>query len=218
MSGPATAPWHVLEELTVADEDAVQLLWQPARRVHLRPFIGRAAGLADAAAELGIKKTAMSYWVHRLLDAGLIRVWGVERRGRHKLTLYRCPADRLIVSLRNAPLESYEAAFDDVSARWQPLTRRALGRSLERQMNWLRLVIEAAGPGGMTTHVHAAGANAPADDFLYAWGRLWLNADERESLRAELDAMWTRYSALSDKGRKAHPTLVHMVAVPERGG
>lgn len=201
-------------EAQVTDPAAVAILWHPAKRLHLRPFLGRSAGLAEAAAQLGMKKPAMSYWIGRLLAAGLIRATDTQRVGRHLVTRYRCIADRLRVSLADAPLESHEAMFEDVAAHWQPLTRRALARSAARQAPFLDLLIEA-GSGGLATQVLPRGAGAPSDDFIFFWGRLWLDAAERDALRAELDALWNRYAAKSDAQAKPHATLVHLVSVPE---
>lgn len=212
---PLPPPWTPLADLQVTDPAAVAVLWHPAKRVHLRPFLGRTAGLAEAAALLGIRKTAMSYWLRRLLALGLIRATAVERRGRQCVTVYRCIADRLRVGLADAPLSSHEGVFDDAAQRWHPLTRRALARALARQAPWLSLTIEVREPGGLATELVPQGAGAPADDFLFYWGRLWLTPAERDALRGELDALWTRYAALSDRGGKSAATLVHLVTVPD---
>ncbi|WP_341887869.1 hypothetical protein [Variovorax sp. YR752] len=215
-TSPAAADWTAVPELTVTDRAAVEVLWHPAKRVHLKPFIGRSAGLAEAAQALGVKKTAMSYWIGRLLEVGLIRHSGIDRSTRHKVPRYRCVADRLRVRLVDAPLSSHEGVFDDVDARWHPQARQALARSLAKQAPHLDLVVEARGPGGVTTELQPRGA-PPADDFIYFWGRLWLTAPERDALRGELDALWNRYAALSDESAKRHAMLVHLVAVPESG-
>ncbi|WP_200231691.1 hypothetical protein [Rubrivivax gelatinosus] len=209
-------PWEAAPELRVVQPAAVEVLWHPAKRLHLRPFLGRAAGLAEAAALLGIRKPAMSYWVGRLTALGLIRPWALERRGRQRVLLYRCVADRLLVGLGDAPHASYEGVFDDAERRWQPDARAALGRSLARQAPWLALAISVGGPGGLQTELTAQAPGAPADDFLFCWGRLWLDAGEREQLRAELDALWDRWAARSDQIGKRCPTLLHLVTVPER--
>ena len=208
--------WPVHAELQVSDPAAVEVLWHPAKRRHLAPFIGKSAGLAEAASALGIKKTAMSYWIGRLRDVGLIRLTGVDRRTRHKVPRYRCVADCLRVSLVNAPLSSHESVFNDVAAHWHPLTLQALARSLARQAPHLDLKVSRAGPAGLSTQVlPRAGATAPPDDYIWFWGRLWLTAPEQEALRQELDALWDKYAALSDKSTKPKATLLHLVTVPE---
>jgi hypothetical protein len=207
--------WSPEADLHVRSAEAVDILWHPARRMHLRPFLGRAAALGEAARLLGIKKPAMSYWVTRLLAAGLIRPCGHARVGRQRVPTYRCVADRLRVSLKDAPLSSYEGLFEDTSALWQPQLLHALARSVTRQAPSLMLTIHADGPGGLATTVLPMAGETPYDDFLYCWGRMWLTAAERDALRAELDALWERYVALSDASLKNCPTLLHLVSVPD---
>jgi hypothetical protein len=209
------APWSPAAELHVNDAEAVGILWHPARRVHLRPFLGRAAALGEAARQLGIKKPAMSYWVTRLLTVGLIRPSGHARVGRQRVPTYRCVADRLRVRLQDAPLSSYEGVFEDSSVRWQPLLVRALARSVSRQAPSLELTIHAEGPGGLVTTLLPVAGETLRDDFLYCWGRLWLEPAERDALRTELDALWERYAALSNADHKRCATLVHLVSVPD---
>ena len=128
-----THDWTAQPELTVTDPAAVAVLWHAAKRLHMRPFLGKSAGLAEAAASLGIKKTAMSYWIDRLLDLGLIRLSSVERGPRHKVARYRCVADCFRVRLADVPLSSHEGMFDDVDGRWHAQARQALARSQARQ-------------------------------------------------------------------------------------
>lgn len=211
----APTPWRPAAELRVTEPAAVDILWYPARRVHLHPFLGRAAGLAEAAALLGLKKPAMSYWIGRLLEAGLIRPWDEVRAGRQRIARYRCIADRLRVSLQDAPLSSYEGVFDDASARWHPVARQSLAKALARQAPLLDLTVHAGTAGGLGSTLRPRGDEPAADDYLYYWGRLWLSAAERDALRAELDALWDRYVALSDASAKPCPTLVHLLHVAD---
>lgn len=216
---PAAAPdvdWPVLPELRVTDPQAAELLWVPTKRRHLKPFLGRSSGLADAAEQLGVRKTAMSYWIKRLLALGLIRERGQALRGGRRVAQYRCVADRLLLSLQHAPHESYEAVFEDSSALWRKQALHALGRSIARQAPWLDMSVQAyAAAGGIGIEVTARGPDAPPDDYLHYWGRLWLTADEADALRRELDALWDRYGALADRKAKPVPMLLHLMVVPD---
>jgi DNA-binding MarR family transcriptional regulator len=209
-----TRRWTPMADWLVTDADAAQILWHPNKRIHLKPFLGRSNDLAGASAELGIKKTAMSYWINRLVDAGLIRVDRTEKRGRHVLTFYRCIADRLRVALKDAPMESYEAVFEDFSTRWKATADQALARSLAQQAANLELCFQPHGNGGpFTTILPREGVEQPPDDFIYYWARLWLTGEEQASLAAELNALYDKYGALSDKTRKTTPALVHLMHV-----
>jgi len=214
---PSDPGWAPAADLLVTDPAAVEVLWQADKRRHLKPFLGRAADLATAAAELGIAKPAMSYWIGRLLDVGLIRLVGTHKQGRHVRRSYRCVADRLRVALVEAPLSSYEGVFADFSTRWMGQAHDAMSRSLARQASQLELSIADTGAAGLsTTILPRQGCTAPPDDFLYYWARLWLAPEQAQALAREMDALYERYGALSDREAPgAVPTLVHLLHVRE---
>lgn len=203
------------EETTIQHPDAVQVLWHPSKRVYLKPFLGRSAGLAQAAKDLGVSKPAMSYWVKRLLALGLIRVRGRERQGRTTVTLYRGVADLLRVRLSDLPISCYEAVFEEVAARWRPAASRALTHSLSRQAPQLDLSVFVSDSAGLGIALLPRGPQTLTDDYLYYWGRLWITPAERTQLHQELDALWDRYAALSDRRHKTQAVLLHVMAVPE---
>lgn len=217
MEQPESAPpaWSPAPDLVVTDPAAIEVLWYPTKRVHLKPFLGKACDLAGATAELGIKKTAMSYWIDRLLEVGLIRQTHVEKRMRHRVPFYRCVADCLRVELKDAPMASYEGVFDDFQQRWGPSAKRALAESLARQAPQLELSFAARPPAGPLSTIMPKTGEVPPDDFLYYWARFWLTKEESLQLRQELDALWDKYAALSDATRKTEQVLVHMVHVQE---
>ncbi|HEX5684816.1 MAG TPA: winged helix-turn-helix domain-containing protein [Ideonella sp.] len=209
--------WTPAAEQVVSDRAAVEILWHVEKRLHLKPFIGQSADLASAAAQLGISKPAMSYWIGRLMDAGLIRLVRIEKRGRHSISHYRCVADRLRVSLEEAPLSSYEGVLDDFTQRWQAQARTAMARSLAKQAPDLELCIANTGAaaGLFTTILPKPGRPAPPDDFIQYWARLWLTDAEANQLADELNALYDRYAALSDKTSKTVPTLMQLTQVRE---
>ncbi|MEK8029870.1 hypothetical protein AACH06_03470 [Ideonella sp. DXS29W] len=212
-----TPAWEPAAEMEVTDPAAVEILWHVEKRVHLQPFMGRTADLATAAGQLRISKTAMSYWMGRLSDVGLIRLVRVEKRGRHRIRHYRCVADRLRVSLLEAPLSSYEGVLDDFTQRWQIQARAAMARSLARQAPDLELCLSHTGAaaGMSSTILPRPGRQAPPDDFIQYWARLWLTDDEATRLADELNALYDRYAALSDKTTKTVPTLLQLSQVRE---
>ncbi|WP_374564452.1 hypothetical protein [Ideonella sp.] len=209
--------WTPAADLEITDPAAVEILWHLEKRVHLKPFFGQSADLASAAEQLHVSKTAMSYWIGRLVDVGLIRLVRVEKRGRHRVRHYRCVADRLRVSLKEAPLASYEGVLDDFTQRWQAQARAAMARSLAKQAPDLELCIANTGEaaGLFTTILPRPGRPAPPDDFIQYWARLWLTDDETRQLASELNALYDRYAALSDKTRKTVPTLMQLTHVRE---
>jgi DNA-binding MarR family transcriptional regulator len=208
--------WKPAADWLVTEPEAVEILWHPNKRIHLKPFLGRSNDLAGASAELGIKKTAMSYWINRLVEAGLIRAERTEKRGRHTLTFYRCVADRLRVPLLDAPLENFEEVFDDFSARFRASARQSLARSLARQAPNQELCFQPFGNGGpFASIMQPEGTEPPPDDFIFYWARLWLTAEEQAQLHSEMNALYDKYGALSDKKNKPVPTLMHLMQVRE---
>jgi DNA-binding MarR family transcriptional regulator len=210
-------PWEPAAELEVTDQAAVEILWHIEKRVNLQPFLGRSADLASAADQLHISKTRMSYWIDRLLQVGLIRLVRAEKRGRHRISHYRCVADRLRVRLDDAPLESYEGLLEDFSRRWEAQARAAMARSLARQAPDLELCIANTGAaaGMFTTVMPRPGRPTPPDDFIQYWARLWLTEEESAQLATELNALYDRFGALSDKTTKTVPTLIQLMHVRE---
>lgn len=209
------AAWQPLAEWTVTAPAAVDILWRPAKRVNLRPFLGRESSLAQAAAELGVKKTAMSYWIDRLLEAGLIRTTRIERIGRNRVPFYRCLADRLRVALEHAPLESYESICADFSSRWRRVTEESLAQAVARQGPSLELVLSQGAAAGVRTDLMPREGADVKDDFVFYWARLWLGQDDRDALQRELDALWERYAARSDRHQHPSAVLLHLLQVPE---
>lgn len=207
--------WVVAQELLVNEPGAIDVLWYPKKRQHLKPFIGKSNDLAGAARELGIKKNAMSYWIDRLLEVGLIREVHVEKRPRHQVRFYRCVADKLRVGLMNAPLASYEDVFENFHSRWKQHALTALAESLERQSAELELCITASDTSGVFSTIMPKPGSALRDDFIYYWARLWLTEAERVALQAEMDALYDKYAALSNQDAKREQVLVHLIQVPE---
>ena len=212
---PIAPEWMAAPEHLVVDPAAIEVLWHPAKRLHLKPFIGKCADLAAAAAELGIRKPAMSYWIDRLLEVGLIRQTHVEKRLRHRVPFYRCVADHLRVGLVDAPLASYDDVFDEFQRRWATHSRQALAEALARQAPHLELHIRPGGAAGLATSILPRPGAVPQDDFIYYWARLWLTADENRQLRDELDALWEKYAALSDESGKPEQVVMHLLQAPE---
>ena len=209
------ADWQAVPDLLVTDAAAIEVLWRPAKRLHLKPFLGKSADLAGAAAELGLHKPAMSYWIARLLEVGLIRRTHVERRLRHTVTFYRCVGDRLRVGLVDAPLESYEAVIDEFQRRWVGFARDALAQALARQAPHLELHLRATGASGLACDVLPRPGAVPHDDFTFYWARLWLTPDENRRLQDELNALWDKYAALSNETGKPEQVLLHLLHAPE---
>jgi hypothetical protein len=216
-AGGRPAPWTPSPELVVTDALAVNILWRPDKRRHLVPFVGREASLAQAAAETGTRKTAMSYWIDQLLDAGLIRLTRVAHVGRHRVPHYRCVADRLRVGLADAPFESYESICTEFSTRWRRLSEQALAHAVARQAPAMELVISRDPVAGLRTLLEPRPGAPVKDDYVFFWARLWLAPADRDELQRDLNALWEKYEARTDRQRHDSAVLMHLQMVPEAG-
>jgi hypothetical protein len=207
--------WNVEPELHVTDPAAIEVLWHPDKRIHLKPFLGKACDLAGAAQELAIKKPAMNYWIDRLLEVGLIRQTHVERRTRHRVPFYRCVADALCVGLAEAPIESFDDLLQDHQKRWRAFGNRALAECLARQAPHLEMRLHRSATAGVSQTILPRAEAQLQDDFILYWSRLWLTREENAQLQAELNALWDKYAALSNEQAKSEQVLMHLMHVPE---
>lgn len=78
---------------------------------HLNPFVAGEKSLADAARELDISTNRMNYWVNKLQGLDLIYTVRVEKRGRHRVSIYRATADVFVVPVVLLPTDSDEDIF-----------------------------------------------------------------------------------------------------------
>lgn len=209
--------WAPVADLLVTEERAAEILWRSDKRVHLKPFLGRESSLAEAAVELSIKKTAMSYWIDRLLEAGLIRRSRILRQGRNRIPYYRCVADQLRVGLEHAPFESLEHVLSEFSLRFRRDSEASLVRALSRQAHALELSFVQPDAAGIRSGVLTKTGVKIKDDFLYNWARLWLSDKHQDELKREMEVLWDKYEALSNQDQHKKTTLMHLMLVPEKG-
>lgn len=101
-------------ERVVEDPKAAAFLIDPVSSEHLAPFMMGEKSLAQAAEELNISKSRMSYWVKKLLKFDLIRVVRVEKQGRHHASIYCSSADVFIVPLDTMTADPNKDIFESV--------------------------------------------------------------------------------------------------------
>ena len=71
-----------MSSVTIHDASTAQFFADFARIGRLEPFMLRECSLAEAAAQLGISKSLMGYWVKIMLERGLIAVEKMLEPGR----------------------------------------------------------------------------------------------------------------------------------------
>lgn len=208
--------WAVQDECCVDDPEVAQLLGRADSRRYLLPFMARPCTVQTAARHLQVKAPAMQYWVGRLQAAGLLRLWGVERRGRHRVQWFQAVARRWRVGLHLLPIETHEEVLACVSERFERLARHSVARSISASARDLEMTIAHGGAAGSAVGVQAVPGREVVDDYLAYWARLWLSEAEEGALRQELDALWDRYAALSRGGAGRRPVLLNLTQVRDR--
>lgn len=111
-------------ELVVEDLEVATFLVDPVNSEHLSPFMTGEKSLSEAAAELGLSKSLMSYWVKKLLRFGLIITVRVEKRGRHKVPIYGPKAEAYVVPLDRMTTDPNKDVF--ASAQFERSLKRSL--------------------------------------------------------------------------------------------
>ena len=99
-------------EVTIRDVKTAAFLINPTNAEHLAPFMTGDKTLSEAAAELGISKSLMSYWLKKLERFGLVRTVRTEKQGRHKVAVYAACADAFIVPLDLVITDPNKDPFD----------------------------------------------------------------------------------------------------------
>jgi hypothetical protein len=176
----------------VRDPRAAALLVDSRRNRFLWPFLGRACGVGDAAATLGVGKSLVSYWVGRLQKLGLLRPLPGGGRGR----LYRTPADGFIVALQDVPLESVDAILGAQLDPFYARLKRALLRAARRYAQDWRFRLQRV-PLGVAEELAPREGSLVEAQIVNMRAALHLRADEAAALRLELRTLVERYSALT---------------------
>lgn len=109
----AHSPWSGIDPSTlhrVVDPAQAVIVGDPIRSRFLQPFLGRELTVTQAAAEIGCTPNTMLYRVHRMLDAGLLRVVAMRPRPGRSIKVYRSSHDGYFVPNEAMP-------YDDLAHR-----------------------------------------------------------------------------------------------------
>lgn len=195
-------------EACVSHPAATALLVDPKALRFLRPFLARACGVSEAARELGVGRSLVSYWVGRLHRAGLLQPLADDAGHR----VWRSSADRFLVALHDLPMDSdlavlaayMDGAFDRL--------KHALVRTARQDSAHWQYRVEAS-PQGLRSSIAPIQGRLADTRLLNDRANLHLSADEAAALRAELGAVLARYIGLSrlGPGRRRHTAWVSAV-------
>ncbi len=197
------------QERWITDQKIAVFLMNREKSRHLDPFLGQDATLSEAAAELCLGKTRMSYWVTRLLELGLIEVVQTERRVRRKVRVYRSVADSFVMPLELLPASDVEILEGYFRPIWRELLEALAHAGRKNASGWhVRFLRREALPSFQI--VPNTGDLEDARIFN-VWARLSLTDEQATRLRAELQALLESYISASVPGAKPH--LLHLAVV-----
>lgn len=196
-------------ELWITDQKVAVFLMDREKSRHLDPFLGQDCTLKGAAAQLGLGKTRMSYWVTRLCALGLIEVVRTELHLRHRVRIYRSVADSFVLPLELLPATDVEVLEHYFKPVWQQFLVSLSHAGRKNASGWhVRLLRRAALPSFQIV----PNTGDLEDARIYnAWARLSLTVQQAAELRAELKALLERYAAQEMPEAKRH--LLHLATV-----
>jgi hypothetical protein len=178
---------------------------------HLNPFVAGEKSLAEAAHELNISKNRMNYWVNKLLELDLIYTVRVEKRGRHRVPLYRATADVFVVPVELLPTDSDEDIFQ--LATFEQKIKRSLADFKHAYMkDWL-LRYELV-KGVALLKIEPPENRREELNVVNSWGQLNLSEAQAEAFRREINRVVGRYLKTS-QNNQGKSFLYKMIIVEE---
>jgi transposase len=187
--------------------EAAALLVDKRRNRFFTPFLARERSVTEVAAELGVGKSLVSYWVGRMCRLGLLQA--VPAAGRRRR--YRSTADQFEVPLEEVPLESLEAILDaQMDPDYQRLKASLLHAALRFGSRW-QYVVRRTPQGALQSLLPREGTLADAAIANHRC-RLSLSPEHAAQLRAELSALSERYIALQREAECSGPRVLLWVA------
>lgn len=159
----------------------------------LFPFMQAELSMTEAAEHLGLSKSLMSYWVNRMRDLGLLERMRVEKRGRHKVPIYRAIAQSFYVSLELLPFEAGQKLREEMLRHIQQPLEAALNRLVApHPQAWHIHCYVQEGQEFLSVKPNQGGLED--QPFVHQLGRVQLSEARAEAFRLELRALLKRYS------------------------
>ncbi len=196
---------------TVVRGEAAALLVDAQRNRFFKVFLARERGVSEAAAQLGVGKSLVSYWVGRLRRLGLLH----ETSGPGRLRRYRSVGDRYVASLADVPLDSLDDILDaHMDPGFARLKQALLRVALRYRQHWCFRVGRV--PQGVYESLEPEQGTLAQAGIVNQHGTLHLSPDEAQCLRDALQATWDRYAQLSRPGSGRKPWLLWVAAVEDQ--
>ncbi|MDX2004789.1 MAG: hypothetical protein SFU83_05875 [Meiothermus sp.] len=196
------------DELVIEDPQVGAFLADPVSSEHLAPFMTGEKSLAEAALELGLSKSLMSYWVKKLLKLGLIRAARVEKRGRHHVSVYRASAGAFIVPIDLLAADPNKDVFE--AAPFERTLKRSVVHFKHQSLRGRYLRYGREG-GNVVLDVLPRQTLRP--ELTDNWARVGLSEAQAARFNGEINQLFNRLLEESDDGAKKY--MVKLVLVEQ---
>jgi DNA-binding transcriptional regulator GbsR (MarR family) len=158
---------------------------------YLTPFVVGEKSLAETAQELNISKNRMNYWVNKLLELNLIYTVRVEKRGRHRVCIYRATADVFVVPVELLPTDSDEDIFQ--LATFEQKVKHSLADFKNTYMKDWQLRYQLLN-GTASLKIEPPENRREELKVVNSWGQLNLSEQQAEAFRRDLERVLERYA------------------------
>lgn len=199
-------------ELVIDNLEAAAFLVDPVNSEHLSPFMTGQKSLAQAAGELGLSKSLMSYWVKKLLRLNLIATLRIEKQGKHNVSIYGALAEAYIVPLDLLITNPHNDIF--ASAQFERLLKRSLIHHKHQNLSG-RYVRYAREGGNAVLEVLPRRRQQP--EVADHWGQVSLTKAQADLFYQEINRLFERivHDANDGSGQKYMFKLVLVEQWPQ---
>ncbi len=199
-------------ELIIADPKAAAFLIDPASSEHLAPFMMGEKTLAQAAEELSISKSRMSYWVKKLLKLNLITTLRVEKQGKHHVSIYHASADIFIVPLDTIITDPNKDVFESVP--FERTLKRSLIHFKHQTLKGRHIRFERESDNVV---LDVFPKQSKKSDMVDKWGRVELTKAQASLFYEEMNDLFNKImkEAKNDQGKKYLFKLVLVEQLPQ---
>jgi DNA-binding transcriptional regulator GbsR (MarR family) len=187
------------KELVITDPKAAAFLIDPVSSEHLSPFMTGEKNLSQAAEELGISKSRMSYWVNKLLKFKFIKLARVEKQGKHHVSIYKASADVFMVPLDLMTTDPNKDVFESVP--FEKTLKRSLIHFKHQSLRgrYIRYARESD-----NVVLELSPQKTKKSEVIDHWGRVKLTKAQATTFYEEMNSLFNRImeEAKNDEGKK----------------
>lgn len=185
---------------SVANREVALFFADAIKVERLFPFMEAERSLTEAAEYLDLSKSLMSYWINRMQALGLLQQVRVEKRGRHKVPIYRASAQSFCIPLELLPFEAGQKLREDMLRNIQGPLETALNRLVAPYPEaWHIHCYVREGQNFLSVKPNQGALEE--QPFVHQLGRVQLSEARAEAFRLELRDLLQRYSQDDPQGK-----------------